>query len=520
MDPVWLGIAFVLGYAARRAGLPPLVGYLVAGFVLHAMGVEGGEVLEEVAEIGVTLLLFSIGLKLRIQSLMRPEVWAVASLHMLIVVASVAGVLIGIGAWGLGSGMGVTKALLLGFALSFSSTVFAVKILEERGEMSSRHGHVAIGILIMQDLFAVIFLTTTLGKLPSPWALLLLGLIPLRPLLVRIMERAGHGELQILYGLALALGGAAIFDSVGVKADLGALILGMLVASSPRAAELAKALLGFKDLFLIGFFLTIGLSGLPDLKSIGVAGLLVVLVPFKVVLFFILLTRFKLRARTALFSSLSLANYSEFGLIVGAVSAQLGWIDQEWLQIIAISVALTFVLASPLNISAHTLYARFDRWLRPFQTRQRLPGDRPISAGDAEILIFGMGRVGTGAYEVLWKRFGRNVLGVDFDTQVVGKHIKDGRNVIIGDATDPDFWENLNHDKVRLVMLAMPNHQENMYTVNRLKEYGYKGRAAAIAKYADQARELEAAGIHAVYNVYAEAGAGFANHVCDRLEVS
>jgi predicted Kef-type K+ transport protein len=110
--------------------------------------------------------------------------------------------------------------------------VFAVKTLEDKGEYQSRCGQVAIGVLIMQDIFAVVFLAASTGKLPSAWALGLLLLIPMRYVLMHLLNRAGHsGELQVLYGLALALGGYALFDAVDVKGDLGALIIGAMLAS-------------------------------------------------------------------------------------------------------------------------------------------------------------------------------------------------------------------------------------------------------------------------------------------------
>lgn len=119
---------------------------------------------------------------------------------------------------------------------------------------------------------------------------------------------------------------------------------------------------------------------------------------FKVALFFLLLTRFKLRARTSLLGSFSLANYSEFGLIVGAIGEANGWISSEWLVIIAIALSTTFVLASPLNAAAHNIYNRFAERLKSYEIKTRHPDDQPIDPGDAEIAIFGMGRAGSGAY--------------------------------------------------------------------------------------------------------------------------
>ncbi|MFP3871025.1 MAG: cation:proton antiporter, partial [Syntrophobacteria bacterium] len=172
MDPLWIVAAFVFGAAAGRIGLPPLVGYLVAGFVLNSFGVEGGRTLEDIANAGVTLLLFTIGLKLKLKRLARPEVWAGATIHMLVTVA-----VLGTGIWLLAAAampyfrfLTWQTTLLVAFALSFSSTVFAVKVFEARNEMPSRHAATAIGILIVQDIFAVVFLAASTGKIPSPWA--------------------------------------------------------------------------------------------------------------------------------------------------------------------------------------------------------------------------------------------------------------------------------------------------------------------------------------------------------------
>lgn len=521
-DVVWIAIAFSLGSLARLLNLPPLVGFLVAGFALHAIGITQSEILSEIADLGVTLLLFSIGLKLELRSLLRPEIWAVASIHSLIAVIGYGGMLYVLSLAGLAlfAGLDFAPLLIVAFALSFSSTVFAVKVLEEKGELASLHGRVTIGILIVQDLFAVVFLTVSTGKIPSPWALLLLVLIPFRHVLMRLMDKLGHGELLILYGLLLALGGAALFETVGMKADLGALSLGVLVAQHPRASEMARSLLGFKDIFLVGFFLNIGLSGDPAVQTFVIAVLLVLLLVFKIGLFYGLLARFKLRALTSFLTSLSLANYSEFGLIVCAIAVENGWLSGDWLIIMAIALSLSFIVASPLNAIAHILYTRYDKALKRFERAERLADDQLIDTRDAEILVFGMGRVGSGAYDAMREHYQEKVLGVDSDAEMVKTHENLNRNVILGDATDDDFWEKLLPHNIRLVMLALPSHQENMLVAEQLTRCSFSGRIAATAKYDDHVEQLKAAGVHAAFNIYAEAGVGFAEHVCAEINPS
>jgi len=525
MDPLIIVVAFLLGFLVKQVGLPPMVGYLAAGFVLNGLGFTGGETLQIFADLGVTLLLFSIGLKLDVKSLIRPEIWAGASIHgmVTVVVFSVAICSLGIAELPFFRDLDLVKSLLVAFALSFSSTVFAVKILEEKGEMGALHGRVAIGILIMQDIFAVLFLTVSLGKLPSLWAIAVpVVLYGLRPVLFKMMDRSGHGELLLLFGLFVALTvGAYGFDFVGLKADLGALILGMILARHPKSSELAKTLMGFKDLLLVGFFLTIGLSGAPTMAAIGVAALLVVAVPFKVALFFLILTRFRLRARSSLLGSLSLANYSEFGLIVASVGASKGWLGPEWLVIIALALSATIVIASPLNTGADALYTKYRAKLSGFETDTRHPDDQPIEPDGVSIGIFGMGRLGTRAYDYMYEKFGDSVLGVDFQQEKVVEHRVAGRRVVLGDPSDPDFWMRVRmrkNNSVKMVLLTMPKHQANLAAARHLAKIEFGGYIAAVAHFDDQVQELRDAGVHAAFNFYNQAGRGFAEHAWNFME--
>ena len=520
-DPLWIAIAFVCGLAVKLVGLPPLVGFLVAGFLLNAVGAEGGEFLRATADLGVTLLLFTIGLKLKLQSLARPEVWGVAMIHMVSVVALLAVLVLAFAALGLPlfSGSDLVTALLIGFALSFSSTVFAVKILDELGATASRHGRTAIGVLIVQDIAAVAFLAASTGKLPSPWALALLALIPLRHLLQRVLIHTGHGELLILYGIVLAIGGADLFELVGMKGDLGALVAGMLLANHSKASELAKGLLGFKDLFLVGFFLSVGMTALPGWTELLVAVLLIAFLPLKVALYLGLFAAFKLRARNAWRASLNLANYSEFGLIVGTIAAAAGWLPKEWLAVLAITLSISFTLAAPAAAAGDRLYGRWRPRIKRIERAQRLPGDEDFRVGDIDVMLFGMGRVGSAVYDAVAQEFPDRVLGVDMDELKVSNHRSEGRKAVLGDGTNPDFWSRapgLAH-RLQWVLLALPSHRANLAVAERLRELGFKGRIAATTKYPDEAAELERLGVEFAFNIYAEAGTGFANDLRRRF---
>ncbi|MBR9729578.1 cation:proton antiporter [Shewanella intestini] len=523
MEPAIFIITLLCGMLVSRVGLPPLIGYLAAGFLLFIFGIQDESIplLQALADLGVTLLLFAIGLKLDVKSLLKAEVWAGSSLHLLGSMLFFVPILKVLGLIGLDRlvGLELNQLLLISFALSFSSTVFAVKVLDETGDSQALYGRVAIGILIMQDIFAVLFLTISKGDFPSIYALGLFILPLLRPLIYKVFDRVGHGEMLVLFGLSMALVmGAWLFDAVGLKPDLGALIMGILLAGHAKSSELAKSIYYFKELFLVAFFLTIGLNGLPTIADVGLAGLLVLLIPFKIILFFKLLTLFKLRARTAIFASFNLANYSEFGLIVAAVAAHKGWLPPEWLIIIAVALSISFLVAAPLNASVNRIYQRFNAQLMSKERSPLHPEDRPINMGTPRFLILGMGRIGCGAYDELNSKYDAEILGIEHKQDLVDFHLNEGRNVVQGDASDTDFWEKLERAPgLEMVLLAMPHHVGNLFAVEQLKRLKYKGRISAIVKFNEDAEALKEAGVDAVYNVYQAAGAGFVDHVVKEL---
>jgi predicted Kef-type K+ transport protein len=513
---ILLVAAFAFGFAAQAVGLPPLVGYLVAGFGLHAFGIDTPAGLDTVSDIGILLLLFGIGLKLDLRTLARPVVAATTTVQLAVTIGIAAAVLLGLGAIGvpLLGDLDARGALTIGFALSFSSTVFAIKALEENNESQSLGGRLAVGILILQDVFAVAFLAIAGGAWPSPWLLAVVAaLLLLRPALAWMLDAVGRGEVLTLLGFALAIGvGLGAFGIVGAKPDIGALVAGLLLAGHPRARELSERLLGFKDLFLVGFFLSIGLGGTPSGSEWAIGLALLLLIPLRSVAAFWSLTRFRLRARTSLHSTLALSTYSEFGLIVTAGAVSAGYLTDEWVGIIGVAVAASFILAAPVHAGRHEIYARLSGVLGRWQRSPLTEEDGIIDVGSAEILVFGMGRVGTGAFDELLKRCTEIVVGVDRSQETVDAHRLEGRFVIRGDALDRDFWERARfHPDLLLVIAAMSSHSANLECTARVREYLPWVNVASIATYPDEVRELREAGVAVPRNLYEEAGQGLAD---------
>jgi predicted Kef-type K+ transport protein len=501
---IWLMFAFSLGLFMRLIGLPPLVGYLAAGFALSFKGYESSHLLEEVSHAGVLLLLFGVGLKLRLKSLLRAEVLAGSLIHMVI---SVAVFMLLLSQF---STLNRSTMLVISLALSFSSTVVAAKVLESKRELQAFHGRVAIGILIVQDLVAVAVLSTLGGAAPPPWAFVVLGFFVVRPLLYKLLDLSGHGELVVLYGLMVALVfGGQSFELAGLSSELGALLLGVILADHERSKQLANALWGLKEVLLVGFFLQIGLYGTPTWGLFEQAVIMNLAMPFKALVFFGVLLLFRLRARSAFLAGMSLASFSEFGLIVANLGVRQGLLGEEWLVLLALAVALSFALSAPLNRHAHEIYEFFASFLQRFETHRRHPDDEPVSLGNSHVVIMGMGRVGTGAYDE-FRAQGHLTVGLDSDPGKAEMHRKAGRRVLYADAEDPGFWTHLDLHGVETVVLTMPEMEAKLMATRQLRRRGFTGLISATVYFAEDVGPLSEAGADLVYDYHDSIGVGLA----------
>ena len=320
-----------------------------------------------------------------------------------------------------------------------------------------------------------------------------------------------------MYGLVLALVvGGSSFEHVGLSSELGALLLGVILADHKRASELSDALWGLKELFLVGFFLQIGLFGHPTLEMLEQALVLNLLLPLKAILFFIILLLFRLRARSSFLAALSLATFSEFGLIVASLGVRNEWISSEWLVLLAVTVALSFAFAAPLNRHAHILHRYIGKFLQRFETSKHHPDDEPIKLGNSRIIVVGMGRIGTSAYDALHEQKQR-VIGLDSDPAMVELHLKQGRRVLYADSEDPELWSNLKMDAVHAVLLTLPEYSAKKIALRAMRAAGYKGLINATVLYSEELDKLRNAGADFVHYYYDGVGSSFAKQSLEQL---
>lgn len=461
-------------------------------------GQKPGPIVDEFSTLGVLLLLFTVGLKLRWQSLVSKEVLAVGGIHLV-------GFWLFIFALLANQGFGGRAGWILAAGFGFSSTVFAVKMLEARSELTTFHGRLSVGILVLQDLVAMGLLATMGAKAPTPWAIGLLLLPLLRPVLTWLLDRSGHDELLLLMGLGLALAMAALFKAVGVSPELGALFAGVLLVGHERSGEITKRLWAVKELFLVAFFLKIGLSGFPVARDWMWVGLVILALPLKAALFFFLLLLFRLRARTAFVTSLGLATYSEFALITLVAAIQAGILETRWTSVVGMSVLVSLVLAAPLTRQIHALYDRFESVLDRFQRKGIHADDEPINLGRSTWLVLGMGRTGGAAYRTLESK-GFRVVGLDADLGKVQAQIAKKRRVTYGDAEDPNLWHNLEMDRLEGVILTVPDFEAKLRATLALRARGFGGVVGSTTHHLEEDEMLLGAGCDFIFHPFAAAG--------------
>jgi threonine dehydrogenase-like Zn-dependent dehydrogenase len=199
------------------------------------------------------------------------------------------------------------------------------------------------------------------------------------------------------------------------------------------------------------------------------------------------------------------------------LAATNGLLGAQWVVVTAIAVALSFVVAAPLNAHAHALFRMLSPWLERLERDKRHPDDEPISLGAAEILIVGMGRVGSGAYDYLRQQSEKHIVGIDSDPAKIESNVRAGRRVAYADAEDPAFWHLLNLDRLRAIMLAVPDLQAKVTAARALRKRGFRGLLSATHLYPEEHAPIIEAGCDVTYNYYTEAGVGFARHTYETL---
>ncbi|HUT75072.1 MAG TPA: cation:proton antiporter [Armatimonadota bacterium] len=484
-----LGAGLAGGLVARSLRLPTIVGYLVAGVAAGPAGlnvVRDLDTVTSMAELGVALLLFALGVELSLRSLRQGKLAALVAAPTQLALS------VGLG-YGLGEllGWGFNPALILGFALALSSTMVVVRLLGDRGELHTNHGRLMIAVLLVQDLAAVLmvgvlpFLAGTsamglaaLGGLLIKGLIFLLGVFVLAhwlvPALLRVVARSYNKEVFVALAAMLCFGGAFGAHYLGFSLALGAFVAGLVLGESDYSHEVLADITPLRDLFGMVFFVSLGLlfdpASVLDHPAWALAILAAVVAgKAAIVVAACLLARF--HVRSALVAGLGLANVGEFSFVVATVAFSSGLITREHLSLVQAVAAISLLLSPALFGAGGALYRRL-RLVAAADEQLAREELRDLPQGCAEreafVLLCGYGRVGRHVGETLLED-GEHFAVVDFDQGVVAELRSRGTPAFYGDAASWRVLEAAGAERCCLAVLALPDAITTRLAIRALK---------------------------------------------------
>ena len=525
-----LGFGLVFGYLATRLKLPALVGYLAAGIMLGPAtpGVVADAALaSQLAEIGVMLMMFGVGLHFSLDDLWAVRRVALPGAVLQIAVATALGMALAhFWGWSIGGG------LVFGLALSVASTVVLLRALEERGILDSFNGRIAVGWLVVEDLVTVMVLVllpalagslggvptdahgvvipagqvdlwgtlaVTLGKVGAFIALMLVVGRKLFPWILWQVARTGSRELFTLCVIAAAVGiayGSTHF--FGVSFALGAFFAGMVLRESELAHRAAQESLPLRDAFAVLFFVSVGMLFEPSIvtgQPLKLLAVVAIIVFGKSLAAFVLVVLLRYPAKTALMVSASLAQIGEFSFILAALGLSLGLMPVEGQSLILagaiISIALNpvvFRLTKPIErwlTRDGTVESRFERTADPLA---ELPMSVPHEHLDGQVVLVGYGRVGRRIAEVLVKH-GIPFVVAEQNREIVDQLRKDGIHAVAGNAGEPAVLIQAHIARAGMLVIATPDtfHVRAMIETARLLNPNIK---SVVRAHGDEEAEL------------------------------
>lgn len=530
-----IAIAAILTILMRVIKQPPIIAYLIAGIIVGPLalnligsGNSSSELMQTFAHIGVAFLLFIVGLSLDFRIL--KEVGAVAAfggLAEIAITAIIGGFIV------IGLGFSSTTALYLAAALAFSSTVVVVKILSDKKEIDTLHGRIALGILIVEDFVAALALMaipliksgSSISFLFNKIALiiLLIGIIFLASAFVlnRLLNYlARNQEVLFLFGIAWALILATLFYVLGFSLEIGALIAGMSLASSKYTLEVSSKIKPLRDFFVVLFFVYFGsqLAGSISSTTIVQALILSIFVIIgKPIIVMSVLRMFGYRKRTNFLAGSSLAQISEFSLILILLGFTLGHLQQEIMNLVVL-VALISIAVSSYNIYyAHSIFQRMRYLLTIFENKKHKITQEPKEK-NYDVLLFGYHRVGYKILQTL-KKLDMSFAVIDYNPKVILALGNEGIDCIYGDSSDADFLMQLPLEKTLLLISTIPDIAANLAIKEQLKKRNIHTTFVATAEQPRLALTLYEQGIDYVI-VPHHLGGDYAAHMIKQFHTS
>lgn len=520
-----LAAAVVAGALIVWLRQPLILGYILVGVLLgpSMLGwVSARDQVDLLARMGIAMLLFVVGLKLDLHLIRTLGPVALATGLGQVIFTSVIGYFLAIL-----MGMSPVAAIYLAVALTFSSTIIIVKLLSDKREIDTLHGRIAVGFLIVQDIVVVLVMiglsaygtagsSDALGRtlllllLKGTAILVGIGLL-MRYLLPWLLHQLARSlELLMLFSIAWAVFLAMLGDTLGFSKEVGAFLAGISLASTRYREAIGARLVSLRDFLLLFFFIDLGAQ--LDLGALaGQIGPAIIFSLFVLIgnplIVMIIMGVMGYRRRTGFLAGLTVAQISEFSLILGALGITLGHIDKEALGLITMVGLITIGLSTYLILYSHPLYNRLARWLKIFERaipRREINAEGVQTPLALDVILFGLGRYGSNLAHNLRER-GQHVLGVDFNAATVASWQKQGFRALYGDAEDPEYPGTLPLAQVRWVVSTVPERDVNLALLDALSHYGFSGQKAMTAHNPVDAEMLRDSGADVILLPFAAA---------------
>ncbi len=507
---IFTELSVIILIATLAAGLmrvlkqPLILGYILTGIIIGPSLLNifnNAETLEVFSQIGISILLFIVGISLSPKVI--KEVGKISLVTGLgqIVFTSVLGFLIA-----LAFGFSKIESIYIAIALTFSSTIIILKLLSDKKDLEKLYGKIAIGFLLVQDLAATLILivvssfagagesgaiSTALITLAKGFVITAVMMYISSKVLPKLSDFfANSAEFLFLFSLGWGMGIAALFSFLGFSIEVGALIAGATFATSPYAQEISSKLKPLRDFFIIMFFILLGsrlaLDSLGEL--ILPAFFLSVFVLFgNPLIVMVLMGLFGYNKRTGFMAGLTVAQISEFSLILILLGIKIGHLDNTILSLVTVVGLITIAGSTYMIMYSDKIYPKLAPYLSIFERKKTV--SEVTSLSNYKVILFGCNRVGFDFIKTFASK-GQEFLAIDFDPKVIKQLNKDGVNCIYGDAEDAEFLEDLRMEYTELVISTIPDFDTNKFILAHAKKANADVTAMVISYSIEEARQL------------------------------
>lgn len=535
-------MAAVIGFVGLMFRQPLIVSFIAVGLVAGPSAldlVHADEQITLLSQLGIAVLLFLVGIKLDLKLIRSLGTVSLLTGLGQVAFTSIFGFLIG-----LALGFDQTTSLYVAIALTFSSTIIIVKLLSDKREIDALHGQIALGFLIVQDLVVVLALIVLsaigvgaaaggsgggmiIGVLGAGAVMVGGVALFIRYIANPLTKKLAHApELLVIFAIALAAMFAAVGDIVGLGKEVGGLLAGVALASSPYRETIAARLAPLRDFLLLFFFIALGATLDLSLLGANIPAAIIFSVFVLVgnpLIVLIIMGSMGYRKRTGFLAGLTVAQISEFSLIFIAMGVTIGHVGQEALGLVTMVGLVTIAVSTYMITYSHQLYAFFEPVLGRFE-RKGTPRE-PNEAGTHRtngfrVILFGLGRFGT-AIGMRLKNRGISVLGVDFNPDAVKRRRELGLDAEFGDASDPEFITELPLPNAEWLVSTIPthptglSHEDARTTLIQLaRTSGFDGRTAVTSHSHRDTSDMQAAGADIVLEPFQDAADRAVELIC------